>query len=230
MEYQYVGLPLTSAIAAKLVIELFSGRTVKRQVIVDAVAMTHKSRGGADATAIDLPRTIKKGLTTLKKQGLCSNPSTGFWKIGTAVPVTDITHALKEDSELVTESRLPAASRIVGSGSGSVYVYFFPIYKHVANAEGRNSWPCKIGRSERDPILRVFSQSGTALPETPEIALLIKTDQAATLETALHAVLKLRGQWRDNSPGSEWFETNPEEIVSLLNILGICEANIKSCT
>lgn len=203
MEYQYVGLPLTSAIAAKLVVELFSGRTVKRQVIVDAVVMAHKSRGGADASTTNLAHTIKKGLSTLKRQGLCSNPSSGFWRIGATVSETDITHLLKEDSEPVLESRLPSASLIVGSGIGSVYVYFLPIYKHVADVEGRSSWPCKIGRSERDPILRVYSQSGTALPEKPEIALLIKTDQAATLETALHAVLKLRGQWCENSPGSE---------------------------
>ena len=216
--YQYVGLPLTPAIAAELAVELFSGRTLKRQQIVDAVRDEHALRGGADASALDLARVIKKGLSMLKDRGLCSNPSTGYWRINSSTAET-IPQASpsSDDDEFSKAPILPIPLRTVGSGCGSVYVYYFPIYKRSAETEGKLCWPCKIGRSDRDPILRVLSQSGTALPEKPEIAILVKSDQPALLESALHSVLKLRSKWRQNSPGSEWFDTNPDEVMELLS-------------
>jgi len=85
----------------------------------------------------------------------------------------------------------------------------------VATSEGRKTWPCKIGRTDGDPILRVMAQANTALPERPEIALVVRTAQPAALELALHSILKLGGRWRHDSPGSEWFDTSPDEVLSL---------------
>lgn len=37
----------------------------------------------------------------------------------------------------------------------------------------------------------------------------------------MHSILKLRGRWMEDAPGSEWFLTNPNEVESLLH--AICE-------
>ena len=70
--------------------------------------------------------------------------------------------------------------------------------------------------SERDPLLRILSQGATAMPEAPRIGLIIKTDQAFMMEKALHYILALKGK-RVESPGTEWFLTNPAEVEGIVH-------------
>ena len=42
--------------------------------------------------------------------------------------------------------------------------------------KGRNQWECKIGRTEVDPLSRIFSQAGTCYPELPHVALIMYCD------------------------------------------------------
>jgi hypothetical protein len=53
------------------------------------------------------------------------------------------------------------------------------------------------------------------MPEIPRIGLSIRTSKARQLESALHEILRLRGRWIGDAPGKEWFNTSPEEILSL---------------
>ena len=75
--------------------------------------------------------------------------------------------------------------------------------------------PCKIGRTDRDPVARVLAQAATALPERPHIALVIRTSFALAWEAALHGVLTLRGRRIEDAPGAEWFLTSPDEVYEL---------------
>ena len=68
-------------------------------------------------------------------------------------------------------------------------------------------------------LYRIFSQTGTAYPEYPHVALLIKCPSAREMEDALHSILKLRGKWLENAPGSEWFLTSPDEIKDLYYLI-----------
>jgi len=108
---------------------------------------------------------------------------------------------------------------MVGQGDGFVYVYYLPAYAAMAASEGKKTWPCKVGRSSRDPVLRIMSQARTALPERPEIALVMRTNDSSALESALHSILRLRGRWRFDSPGSEWFDTSPDEVLSIYHLI-----------
>lgn len=108
--------------------------------------------------------------------------------------------------------------KVVGTGEQSVYVYYFPKY---ANEHATYYWPCKIGMSTGSAIGRVNRQSKTALPEKPIIGLIVKTEDAYLLEQALHAILRLKKR-ELNAPGKEWFNTTPEEVLCLCEMLRMC--------
>jgi hypothetical protein len=64
--------------------------------------------------------------------------------------------------------------------------------------------------------MRVLSQAGTALPERPHLAIVVRTSNSIAWESALHGVLALRGLQIDDLPGSEWFLTSPSEVLNLI--------------
>ncbi len=115
----------------------------------------------------------------------------------------------------VFATAVPAADVELGFGPSAVYAYYLPTYRLRAHDLGEKSWPCKIGRTDRDPLSRVSSQAATALPERPHIALIIRTSHPGAWEAAMHDVLTLRGLQIENSPGVEWFLTSPAEILEL---------------
>lgn len=217
--YEYSALPLTPNVAESLILELFSDRTAERRHIVKSVVQLHKSRGGGESRAADVARTVKKALEKLKKSGQATNPSTGFWSISVSgAPHSSIDKLEAPQLTSIVTTTL-SAERTIGAGSSAIYVYYFETYRaHAANKDA-SCWPCKIGRSDRDPMLRVLSQASTALPETPTVALLIYTDDSSKLETALHSILTVRGKKRVEAPGSEWFDTTPEEVMQILAFL-----------
>jgi hypothetical protein len=130
------------------------------------------------------------------------------------------TNASQDASQSSPAAALPyAAERTIGTGTSAIYLYYFSTYRtHSATNQGTR-WPCKIGRSDRDPMLRVLSQAATALPELPTVALLIRTDDPSALEAALHAILTLRGRRSVQAPGTEWFDTTPDEVMQILRFI-----------
>ena len=101
----------------------------------------------------------------------------------------------------------------------SLYVYYFANYKDCAILKGENKWKCKIGFTRCDVQARIAEQLGTGSPEKPVIALQVETHDAKTLETTVHGILKLRGQYDEEAHGSEWFITNPEEVKEICNFV-----------
>ena|GEM_PF-791404 len=219
--YPHRGVPLTPAVAQVLIRNLFSGQLIARQVIVDEVLRLHLARGGIRGGA-QITHTIKKALALMKGNGLAENAAVGYWRIHT--------HSLEADQNLSIEQEEvegevfrsdqpiapePAADVELGLGSGAVYLYYLPTYRLHAQDRGETAWPCKIGRTDRDPLERILAQASTALPERPRIALVIRTFNPSAWESAFHSVLTLRGLKIENSPGMEWFLTSPEEVLSL---------------
>ena len=214
MEYKYVDLPITPGITEELIIKLLNGQTLDRNSIVKIIIEHHKSNGGLDGKAVDFPRTVKTALNRLQNKGHAINKSYGMWQISkNDTPIQEIRIKVKEDV-----AKLPI-NKTFGIGENSIYFYYFPSYKILANNLGKESWPCKIGRTDRDPLLRILSQSSTALPENPIIEFIVKIDKAGTLESAIHNILTLRNKKTNNSPGTEWFETNPEEVIEIIKFI-----------
>lgn len=224
-QYPYTGQPITPRMIEELVLELFKGRLESRSAIVEQVLQTHLARGGKRPVAQDIQGSVKKALTNLKEKGAAENPSSGYWKIlGNAdIPITDESTEEFDTNEIVyTQVDEPVtflADTVVGIGSGSVYVYYLPMYRQHAEQNGEKFWPCKIGKSERDPMQRVLAQAATALPEKPRIALVIKSQTSDSLESAIHDILTIRGRRIDDSPGSEWFLTSPEEVLEIWSFI-----------
>ena len=78
-----------------------------------------------------------------------------------------------------------------------------------------DKWPCKVGMTTSSITNRILSQSSTALPEYPHVALVIKTEDARKLETMLHNCLRYKKAETENAPGNEWFTSNPAEIKQI---------------
>ena len=85
----------------------------------------------------------------------------------------------KESTEPPKDSAVPLT---LGSGTGAVYVYYFPRDKKHAESEGKSVWACKIGMTENDVETRVKGQMTAAIYEEPEIGLEIRTDNPRGLE------------------------------------------------
>ena len=68
-----------------------------------------------------------------------------------------------------------------------------------------------------DPHERVRQQtdSPTGLPESPQIGLIIKTDNAQGIERAIHSILSAKGKHKEDALGKEWFITSPEEVEEI---------------
>ena len=80
--YKYKGARLKPKIAKKLILELFSGKTVSRREIDKAVIHYHESKGGLLSTAKTSP--IRTALRYLKEKRLAENLSKGpgsTWRI-----------------------------------------------------------------------------------------------------------------------------------------------------
>jgi hypothetical protein len=214
--YQFTKLPITPSIIEFLIISLFNGQTLKRDDIVNKILDYHTTKGGLKPEAQDFPRSVKKALANLQAKGHASNKSYGFWEI----------HKLDSPEVKVSEDEPTEVSiddipthEIFGEGKNAVYLYYFNNYKSLSILKGESNWPCKIGRTDRDPLIRILSQSSTALPEKPTIEFIIKTEDSALLESMIHSILKVRNKYIQDSPGTEWFNTNPKEVLEIINFV-----------
>jgi hypothetical protein len=223
-QYQFREQPPTPAVVQALILELFQGKLTERKVIADEVLRVHLSRGGAKPK-VPFEGSFRKALNTMRDAGLAENPSQGYWHIHSRngqSPAPIHPNAGEVDFDTAVSVDVPTspqvetvADTVLGQGSGAIYLYYLPAYRLRAEEHGEKTWPCKIGRTDRDPLTRVLSQAGTALPERPHLALVIRTDHPGAWEAALHGVLALRGLQIDDLPGSEWFLTSPAEVLAL---------------
>lgn len=204
--YEYSGKSLTPKMARELILELFAGKTAPRQDIIGTVDELHVERGGRMAETKVHP--VVNALNWLKSKGFADNVDLGVWKI----------NGKTEDQETDDTDDSNDGVRRIGSGNHSVYVYYYPAYRELAELRGEETWHCKIGRSEyANPIHRILEQQGTAMSEEPEIALVIQTNQPTEVENAIHNLLD-RDRISD-APGTEWFMTNPSRVEEIFNII-----------
>ena len=207
----YTGKKLRPKIFAEILVELFDGKQFERQVAIDAVKDFFAERGGV-LDSRDYVAVFKKASQRLKDHGM-RNLDYGIW----AISYDDKSVEIVTAPQTVQESYV--AEKEVGEGPSAVYVYYYDVYRKLAEAQNANIWECKIGRTERDPIQRVFNQAGTCYPERPRLALIIRCEDSAKLEAAVHGILRYKSRWLEDAPGNEWFLTSPEEIERIYNSL-----------
>lgn len=68
---------------------------------------------------------------------------------------------------------------------------------------------------ERDFTHRVSQQISDQLPEKPQIALILRTDDCRMLESKIQIVFKEKGKRIEDAIGKEWFLTSPSEVLAI---------------
>jgi len=205
-QYEYVEKPLTPGIAKKLIQELFAGQTVQKQKMISDVEETHQERGGLPSRA-QFNNPVTLALYNMRREEEASNPGKGDnWLIPSST---------EDDASVDSEPDNLEPEKVIGSGKQSIYLYYYPAYRRLAELQSEEVWACKIGKARNDPLIRISSQTRTALPEYPTVGLIIKTDEFTLMETTIQNILKLQGKHIQDAPGTEWFLTSPNEVETV---------------
>lgn len=208
MMYKYSNIELTPGVFKELLIELFDGKQFKRADAIKIITEYHINNGGI-CEKNEYIGTFKRATKMLQENGII-NCGYGIWKLNYKEKETTV-FEIERNVETIK------ADEEYGNGKNAVYMYYYDVYKELADLKGKKTYPCKIGRTDRDPLQRIISQSGTCYPEKPHIALIFRCDNSSNLENAFHSILKIKNKWIEKAPGTEWFETNTEEIKEIYN-------------
>ena len=179
----------------------------------------HRERGGSLNT--DPQYTMIRVLKDLKENGDIISIGPGWWKWSKTSSNSDCNSnetetCLASSSDDIIEEIEPSIQpeNELGTGRESVYLYFNPNDKLLAELQGRGVWECKIGRTNsNEPIHRILGQGiRTSLSRIPTIGLVLRSDDSAAVERALHASHRLIEAEVPDSPGNEWFYTSPDYV------------------
>lgn len=98
-----------------------------------------------------------------------------------------------------------------------VYLVYFESYIKIDSSNEKNLWRCKIGITE--DLEKRYANAKTFFPEKLIVHSFFKHPDQKSLESYFHSVLTLwnRKLGPNTVYGSEWFFTNPEEILKLYN-------------
>ena len=199
-----------------MILEIFNEQTdVPTSEIEEKVTALHINRDGLPQTA-EKAFPVTNGLDRLKRQKQADNQKKGFWTINSAgveANIPDIPEADEQKEDILT----------VGEGKSRVYLYYFPTYRSYAELKGKDSYPCKIGRTDGRTEVRINSQVATALPEEPKRGLIIQTDNPVGVEKQIHDLLNNAGLRKEDAPGQEWFVTNPNQVKRFFEL---CQRNV----
>ena len=221
-DYRFKGLPLSPFVAGHLIKQFFAGKLVSRKVIVSTLESHHAEQGGIVVKKSTVS-AIKKALQIMVANKECCHADVfGYWKIfdGSSTLVDlfeEVVNADVEYTDVDTENT-NADVLILGEGKECVYMYWYPLYEQVAKNVQNAVWSCKIGYSKQCGEVRIKEQT-TGMPEKPVVGLYLKTNRGASLETAIHSILKYKGQQVVASGGIEWFNTNPMQVIEIYKMI-----------
>ena len=202
--YSHKEKPLTWQIAKEIISNRIAthvnGSSV--QSIAKKVREIHEEQGGLPAEE-DLKEIVNQGLRYLSMYGKANQVSSDIWTV-----------PQYPDQE------------IFGSGKHWVYLYYFSADKKKAKSDSMSPyddeddlfWPCKIGKTDKDPEDRVKALT-RGVPVPPRIGLLLRTDEHSALEDAIHGILTVRGRHLKELQGKEWFLTNPREVTKIYDFI-----------
>lgn len=118
-----------------------------------------------------------------------------------------------------------------GSGSEKVYVYYYAADRDLAQRDGRETWPCKVGFTAQPLTTRILQQHPvTGMHRPPVIGLVIHTANGRVLERAVHAALTEAGSRIDSAYGREWFSTSPSKIADWFGVYSGTVATLKAAS
>ena len=218
------GVPISpKQIEVYLLESMQLGTVYKRSELVEMAKTRHLSLGGVMAKANPTQQT-KKALDTLKKNRKIENVSIGCYRLPEEAPRLESAENFNKKPENshskpvhtvenAYSNSLPAEIEME-SGSECVYAWYLPAYRRIAEIEGCDKWPMKIGRTDGDPHERMNSSVGQS-PEKPVLAFVLRIDNSSAWEKFIHSSLEIGRQRINDAVGNEWFNTNLEQLRSI---------------
>jgi hypothetical protein len=141
-----------------------------------------------------------------KEQGLFERVGEGTYRAKVADDISDLE---------LEESALDEGDAVVGEFEGWVYAFSFPT---LVRDDG--PFPIKVGKTLGDVNERVAQQvRGSAAFEQPVVLGRWQVNRVGPFELAIHNVLKVWGRWREQAPGTEWFDTTLSEVESVIKFV-----------
>lgn len=142
-----------------------------------------------------------------KEQEVFIKIGEGVYRSQTADDITDVE---------LDESALADGDEAAAEFEGWIYAFSFPVL-----VRANEPFPIKIGKTIGDVEGRVAQQcKRSATFDNPVILGWWQVSRVGPAELATHNVLKARGKWRENVPGTEWFDTTVAEVKSILDFVG----------
>lgn len=185
-------------------------RVIDRHLTADQLAQTFiRKEVGAPAA---IGHTIRFYIPFLAKSlGQLTRVGRGIYSLPSEDQVSeDALNAAELDDDISSADVGESDAR-----AGSVYAYTFPL---IRKSEG--PFPIKIGRASGDVQARVASQTKwTAAFERAEVLAVWPTKRVAAMEQAIHNILRVRGKWREDAPGTEWFNTTLAEVEDIVRFI-----------
>jgi hypothetical protein len=183
----------------------------KAQIVIDQLLTPEQQvmrvkREQSDRT--DVLRSIVKFFVAFlaREQNLFLSLGDGIYRAKTEADIKE------GEAEQVA---LDAGDEEAAEYEGWIYAFSFPVL-----VQQDKVFPIKIGQTLLDVEGRVTQQCrGSASFENPIILGRWQVNRVGHTERAVHSVLKARSKWRENVPGTEWFDTTLDEIQAIIGFI-----------
>lgn len=181
----------------------YSSRLLDKYLTKDQQSQTYlRPRGVEESVA----RGVKFYIPFVAKQtGQLINLGRGIFRLPTDQDIEDAA----EDADIAD---VVDDTGVDDELDGWIYAFSFPTIQ-----QKDKPFPIKVGKTAGDVETRVSNQcKQSATFENPIILGRWKVKRVGPMELAVHNVLKARGKWRENVPGTEWFDTTVSEIEDII--------------
>ena len=202
---EMAGVPLKRAIMASYLIQIETGEVAHTaQELFERISKIHEDHGGLPCAAKDPQKEAAKALAELRDQGYYTQPHVGRWRRS---------EKIAPDDEALGDS-IQEAEVTVGDGDQCLYAWYLPTYRKMANINDEPTFAMKIGISGRAAIERISESMGFS-PEPFALGFMLLTDNPQDWESLYHSTLNLKGRHRERAHGTEWYNTNPQELLEI---------------
>jgi len=136
-----------------------------------------------------------------------------FVDLGQGLFRAKIASDISEDE--LEEAALEGGDDEINEFDGWIYAFSFP-----SITRSSEPFPIKVGKTIHSVEDRIHAQcKGSATFENPLVLGRWQVKRVGPTELAVHNTLKARGKWREDVPGTEWFDTTIAEVESILNFV-----------
>ena len=186
-------------------------RVIERHLTPEQLAIELPA---AEADRVDTIYSTLKFYVALHSKHLSNSPfvwlgNGGMYRLKSDADIQ------KEMEETELDAEVDEDDEVLPEFDGWIYAFSFP----VLVKEGA-VFPIKVGKTINDVEGRVTYQcKGSATFENPVILGRWQAKRVGAVESAIHATLKSRGKWRENVPGTEWFDTTLAEVENIIKFI-----------